>query len=139
MPEPTEPPPSAPAAGPHDDLWRLADRLFAAIETGDLDAIAELYDDDLRVWSNVDGRELDRDRALKLLRWLTTKLDARRYEIRRREALPDGFVQEHVLRGAAPDGSEIAMPACLVVTVRDGRFVRIHEYLDPSQVAALAS
>ena len=79
MPEPTEPPLSAAAAGPHDDLWRLADRLFAAIEIGDLDAIAELYDDDLRVWSNVDGCELDRDRALKLLRWLTTKLDARRY------------------------------------------------------------
>ena len=52
--------------------------------------------------------------------------------------LPDGFLQEHVLRGTAPDGSEIAMPACLVVTVRDGRFLRIHEYLDASQVAALS-
>jgi ketosteroid isomerase-like protein len=139
MPDHTATSPSAPSPGEHDELWALADRLFAAIEAGNLDAVAALYDDDLRVWSNVDGRELDRERALKLLRWLTTKLDDRRYEIRRREVLPDGFLQEHVLRGTAPDGSEIAMPACLVVTVRDGRFVRIHEYLDASQVAALGT
>ncbi len=42
------------------------------------------------------------------------------------------------LRGTAPDGTTIAMPACLIVTIRDGRIARIHEYLDPSAVTALS-
>ena len=129
----------APAEGATEDVWVLADQLCAAIEAGDIDAVESLYDDELRVWSNVDNREMDRRRALNVLRWLTSRLDNRRYHIRRREVLPDGFLQEHTLCGTAADGTEIAMPACLVVTLRDGRFVRIHEYLDASQIAPLSA
>ena len=128
-------PPST--TGTAEELWALADRLFAAIEAGDIDAVDGLYDEDVRVWSNTDPREMDVKRSLNVLRWLTSRLANRRYDIRRRELLPDGFLQEHTLRGTAPDGTEIAMPACLIVTVRDGKILRIHEYLDPSQVASL--
>jgi ketosteroid isomerase-like protein len=46
-------------------------------------------------------------------------------------------VQRHVLRGTAPDGTELAMAACIWVAVEDGRVVRMDEYLDPAGVAAL--
>ncbi len=72
------------------------------------------------------------ERSLRVLEWLCSRLDARRYEVTRRELIPGGFLQEHVLHGTAPDGSAVAMPACLVVTVADGRITRINEYLDPA-------
>jgi ketosteroid isomerase-like protein len=50
-----------------------------------------------------------------------------------------GFLQEHVLRGTAPGGQVVAMPACIIATVADGRITRIHEYLDPAGVAALTA
>ena len=77
-------------------------------------------------------------RSLRVLEWLCSKLSDRRYDVTRRDLIPGGFLQEHVLMGTAPDGSQVAMPACIVATVADGRITRINEYLDPAGVAALA-
>ncbi len=117
----------------------LADTMFRAIEEGDLDTLRSLYADDIVVWANFDDREQDLERSMKILGWMCAKLRDRRYEVKRREAIPGGFVQEHVLHGTAPDGTPVAMPACIIATVVDGRLTRIHEYLDPAGVAALAS
>jgi ketosteroid isomerase-like protein len=46
-------------------------------------------------------------------------------------------VQQHVLRGTAPDGTPLEVPAMMRVTVADGRITRLEEYLDTAQVAAL--
>jgi len=115
----------------------LADRLFAAIEAGDLDAVAECYDPAIVVWTNVDGRDQDMTRSLRVLGWLCSRLAERRYEVVRRDVIPGGFLQEHILHGTAPDGSAMAMPACIIATVADGRITRMHEYLDPAGAAAL--
>jgi ketosteroid isomerase-like protein len=42
-----------------------------------------------------------------------------------------------VLRGIAPDGSELRAPASLIVTVKDGTITRIDEYLGSAHVRAL--
>jgi len=73
------------------------------------------------------------------LEWRIRKLADRRYEVKRRDAIPGGFLQEHVLHGTAPDGSTVAMPACIVAKVADGRITRMHEYLDPVGVRALSA
>lgn len=117
----------------------LADQLFRSIERGDLSVVRSLYADDIVIWANFDDREQDAERSMRILEWMCSKLTHRQYEIRRRELIPGGFLQEHVLRGTAPDGSDIAMPACIVATVGDGVITRIHEYLDPAGVAALSS
>ena len=122
-----------------DDTLHLADRMFRAIEQGDLNALQDCYAPDIVVWANFDGKELDLAASLRLLGWLCAKLNDRRYDVTRRQVIDGGFLQEHVLRGTAPDGSTIAMPACIVATVVDGHITRIHEYLDPAGVAALAS
>ena len=121
------------------DTLALADRLFAAIEAGDLDAVSTCYADDVEVWANFDDRTLDKDGSLRAIGWLCAKLADRRYDVRRRELLPDGFVQEHRLCGIVPDGTEVSVPVCLVATVTGGRISRLNEYLDPAWAASLSS
>jgi uncharacterized protein len=121
-----------------DGVLNLADRVFRAIEDGDLDALRSCYAPTFVAWTNFDNRESDREQALNVVGWLCGKLSHRRYEVRRRVVIDDGFLQEHVLRGTAPDGTEIAMPACIVATVAEGLVTRMNEYLDPAGVAALA-
>lgn len=115
----------------------LADAMFAALEAGDLDGVEATWAPGFVTWTNISG-ESDRAATRKLLGWLTSKASGLHYDVVRRILLPDGFVQQHVLRTQAPDGTELAMPACVIATVVDGRIARIDEYLDPSQLAPLA-
>ena len=117
----------------------LADRLFAAIASNDLDALRnEIYAPDVVVWHNNDNHEQRIDENLKVLNWLSRKVTNRRYEEIRRQATDTGFVEQHVLRGTAPSGNELEIPACLVVTVTGDRISRIDEYIDSAALAAMA-
>lgn len=120
------------------DVLQIADRLFRAIEDGDLDTVRSLYAPDIVVWANFDNRDQTLDRSMKVLGWLCSTLRDRHYDVRRRDVIPGGFLQEHVLRGTAPDGSTIALSACIIATVADGLITGMHEYLDPTAVSALA-
>jgi ketosteroid isomerase-like protein len=45
-------------------------------------------------------------------------------------------VQQHVLRGTrALDGVRVALPACIVCAVKDGKITRLDEYFDSARVA----
>lgn len=121
-----------------DSPLTVADRLFAAITAGDVDAVRALYAPDAVVWHNTDGIAQSAEENLRVLGWVVRHLEARRYDEVRRAATDSGFVQQHVLRGSVR-GTPIAIPACIVATVRDGRITRIDEYLDSAHVAALAA
>jgi uncharacterized protein len=117
----------------------LADRLFAAIAANDLDALRnDVYAPDVVVWHNNDNHEQRIDENLKVLNWLSRKVTNRRYEEVRRQATDTGFVEQHVLRGTAPNGNELEIPACLVVTVTGDRISRIDEYIDSAALGAMA-
>lgn len=120
-----------------DDALEVGERLFAALSSGDLESYEHLMSPDARIWTNFDGREVDAATASRTVRWLIATVAGLRYDIVRREAIATGFVQQHVLRGHAPDGTELAMPACIWVTVAGGQVTRMEEYLDPAGVAAL--
>lgn len=123
---------------PADISLALAERLAAAIDANDLDALREeIYTPDVVVWHNDDQREQRVDENLKVLNWLHRKVGNKRYEAVVRHATPTGYVEQHVLRGTAPNGTELEIPACLVVTVTGGRISRIDEYLDSQAAAAL--
>ena len=122
-----------------DPVLGLADRLFVAIGEGDEETVGACLADDVVVWTNFDDREAGRAKVLPLLAWMHSSIGELRYDIVRRELLPDGFVQQHVLRGRGPDGEEIAMPACVVATVVDGRVARMAEYTDPTPLVAAFS
>jgi ketosteroid isomerase-like protein len=120
-----------------DEMDDLADRFFAAIERGDVDAVASCYAPHAVVWHNYDQVEEPRERNLKVLGWVSSNVAGLRYDDVRRAALDDGFIQQHVLRGTAPNGSPLEVPAMLRVFVADGQIERIDEYLDTAQVTAL--
>lgn len=112
----------------------LAARLAAAIEAGDLDAVRELYAPDIVVWANFDDTRRDLDAALRVLAWLVSSTTRRSYEIVRRIEFDGGVLQQHVLHGTTQAGNDFAMPACLVLSVADGRITAIDEYLDPAPI-----
>ena len=116
----------------------IAERLFTAIEAGDVDAVRDLYADDIVVWHNNDGTTQDKETNLRVLGWLTCHLRDLRYtEVVRRE-FPGGFVQQHVLRATTESGDALEVPACVVLAVSGDRVVRIDEYLDSAHLAPLA-
>jgi ketosteroid isomerase-like protein len=122
-----------------DDVDRIADSLFGAIEAGDLDAVAALYAPDIVVWLNTDGIARGRDANLRMLAWVIDNLSDRRYDEIRRHRTETGLVQQHVLRATSPAGRRVAVPACMVLTIEAGRITRIAEYLDSAHVAALTA
>jgi ketosteroid isomerase-like protein len=126
------------STSPADVSLALAERLAAAIEANDLDALRnDIYTPDVVVWHNDDQHEQRVDENLKVLNWLHRKVGNKRYEEVVRHATPAGYVEQHVLRGTAPDGTAFDIHACLVVTVSGGRIARIDEYLDSRAAAAL--
>jgi len=119
------------------DPLEVADRLFAAICSGDLAALRELYAPTLKVWHNFDRIEQSREENLRLLAWIVKNVAGLRYEGVRRERTESGFVQQHVLRGTPPGDAPLEVAACLVCQVEGGRITRIDEYLDSAALAPL--
>ena len=120
-----------------DEMLDLARRFVGAIERGDTDAVRACYPPDARIWHNNDGIEQTVDENMKVLGWMARTLPAREYVVSHLDALPDGFVQQHVLRATLPNGATWELPACVIVRVRDGQIVRLDEYLDSAHVARL--
>jgi ketosteroid isomerase-like protein len=117
--------------------FNLCERLFAAITAGDTETVRAIYAEDAVIWHNNDGLEQTPDENLRVLRWVIRNVKDLRYEEIRRHETPTGFVQQHVLRGMAPNGTALEIPACIVCTVKDGRITRLEEYLDSAHTAAL--
>lgn len=118
----------------------VANRLFGAIERGDLAGVEALWADDATVWHSGDAHDNDRCRALKVIRWFIGRTTTRRYEILDRQLFDGGFVQQHVLHADVAGGSSIALRVCIVIKVGpDGLITRIDEYFDPADMAPLTS
>jgi len=115
----------------------VAERLFAAIQSGDTATVSDIYDPDVKVWHNNDQVTQGRDDNLRVIGWLAKNIPDLRYEEIRRQALPNGFVQQHVLRGTAPNGKLLEVPACVICEVVDGHVTRLDEYLDSAHTAVL--
>lgn len=115
----------------------LADRFFTAIPKGDLETVRAIYAKDAAIWHNDDQATQSVEQNLRVLAWVTKNIRDLRYEEVRRHVTASGFVQQHVLRGIAPNGQPLEVPACILCTVRDGRITRLDEYLDSAQVAVL--
>jgi len=123
-----------------DQLNQIADRMFAAIERGDIAALAAMWSDDITVWRQGGGRERDKPRGLKVIEWFVDNTAERRYEVLDRQLFDGGFVQQHNVHAAGNDGTPLTFRACLVIKVgADGLITRIDEYLDPADLAALSN
>ena len=121
------------------EILSLAERFLGAIESGDAAVVRACYAPDALIWHNNDDVEQTVDRNMRTLDWFMRKLPDRHYRVLRREALKDGFLQQHVLEATLPDGTKWKMAACVVVKIRDGLIVRLDEYLDSAATAPLAA
>ncbi|BBY65659.1 nuclear transport factor 2 family protein [Mycolicibacterium helvum] len=122
----------------HDQIVDAADRLFAAIAAGDVEAVTALWSDDITVWHQGDERDNDKARAGKVIRWYVGATTDRRYEVLDRQVFEGGFVQQHILHCTTAGGEQLALRVCLVVKIGDdGLMRRIDEYLDPADLAPL--
>ena len=117
---------------------RLATELLAAITTTDVEALRRIYSPDVVIWHNFDQVEQTLEENLKVMFWMGKRLSGMEYGDIHRQPTPTGYVQQHILRGTAPDGTKLEMPACLVVTIKGERITRLDEYLDPAGAAALS-
>ncbi len=115
----------------------FARRFIGAIQSGDADTVRACYAPDAKIWHNNDGVEQSVEENMKVLGWFMRKLPDRKYRVIRLEALPDGFVQQHVLEATLPNGEKWAMDACVVVRMKDGKIVRLDEYIDSGKVDVL--
>ena len=115
----------------------FAKRFVDAIEAGDVEAVRACYAPDAKIWHNNDGLEQTVEQNLKGVVWFARNLPDRHYRVLRREALPDGFLQQHVLEATLPDGARWGLDACVIVRMKDGLITRLDEYLDSAQTAAL--
>lgn len=124
-----------------DEQYALIDRLFGAIPAGDIAAAASTYHPGIQVWHSHTNQAQGKDENLGVLSWMAVNVKNIRYEEVRRTPMESGkVVQEHVLRGTAPGGQELDIHACMVFTFApDGRFLRLEEYLDSTQIAPLMS
>ena len=119
------------------DALAVAERFFEAIEAGDVERIKAIYAPNAVIWHNNDQKEQTVDENLRVLDWVVRNLKNRHYRVKRRVAIPGGFLQQHVLEADTANGP-FSMPACIVVEVKDGRISRLDEYLDSGQTAVLA-
>lgn len=115
----------------------FAERFVGAIQSGDTATVRACYAPDAKLWHNSDGIEQTVDQNMKVLDWFIRTLPDRNYRVVRREPLPDGFLQQHVLEATLPDGSKWAMDACVVVKIENGLITRLDEYLDSARSAEL--
>jgi uncharacterized protein len=112
-------------------------RFFAALEAGDISTVRDIYAPDAVVWHNDDLFEQPVEENLKTLQGTVRAISGLRYDIVRRVATADGVLQQHVLRGRLPDGTEAELHAAMYLQVRDGHITRIEEYLDSARRSSL--
>jgi ketosteroid isomerase-like protein len=122
----------------NEPAMQTAEKLFRAIENGDIDAIRNIYTPETKIWNNNDGIAQSVEQNLAVLKWVVSNIENVKYTEVRRQPTLTGFVQQHVLRGRFKD-KDIALPACIVATVEDGHITRLDEYLDSAQTAVFAS
>jgi ketosteroid isomerase-like protein len=125
-------------AHPGYAVTSVADRLFSAIEAGDVDAVAAMWSDDVTVWHAGDKRRSEKARAMRVIEWFVSATADRHYDVLDRRFFDGGFVQQHVLHGTAREGTPYSLPVGIIIVVgRDGLITRIDEYLDPADLKPL--
>ncbi len=119
------------------EMAALAKRFFDCIERGDVDGLIACYAADAEIWHNTDGQVQGPEENRATLTGLVRYFADRFYDERRLDVFADGFVQQHVLRATrVRDGAKVALAACIVCRVKDGRITRLDEYFDSAAVAA---
>jgi ketosteroid isomerase-like protein len=114
-----------------DHIDALADRLFGALERGDLPAYLACYNPDARIWHSRDEADTDLAQNEEAEHIFFARVANRRFEVLERHIFDRGFVQEHLVHGVLEDGSVMRLPVLFIAHLdEEGRFLRVSEYLN---------
>lgn len=122
---------------PSNDAMAVADRFMAALNIADADGVRACYAPDARIWHNFDNKLQPVEDNIKSMHWMHSRLNNLNYDVQVRVALPDGFLQEHILRGTLHNGEPFALHACAICKVENGRITELREYLDTAEAKPL--
>ncbi len=122
-----------------NDVLAVAERFIVALNEADVDTVRDVYSEDARIWHNFSDELQPVEVNIKTMLWLHKKLSNVNYDVQRRETIPGGFVQQHILRGTLVSGEEFAMPACVICKVDNGHITSLEEYLDKAHTEPLMS
>ena len=115
---------------------RLCHALLDAIERSDIAAVDACYAPDMTMWFNVTGQESSREENLNALTAGKGLHRRRTYNDRQINTFDDGFVAQYTCHVVAHNGARVALSACLVAEVHDGKIVKLFEYLDSGKFGA---
>jgi ketosteroid isomerase-like protein len=114
---------------------RLCHALFDALEQGDIAALAACYAPNMTMWFNGTGQESSRADNLSALVKGKDLHRRRLYNDRVVNTFDDGFVAQYTCNVVTHKGAHVALSACLVAEVHDGKIVKLFEYLDTGKFA----
>ncbi len=114
----------------------LAQQFFAASAAGNTEAMAALCAPDIVVRQN-GGEPLGLKALLRFAAAVKAAAPDFRYENPGRYDMGEGFVEEHSVRGTAPDGTTFTIAVCVVATVSNGKISSMNEYLDTAAARPL--
>lgn len=114
-------------------MLAIAKQLFDAVEANDIEALQQLYTDDVAVWHNYDDAAQSKAQNLQTLGSIPDRYDTFTYDEVREQALPDGFLRQHVIV-AGRGGKTARVPAIMRVYVDGAQISRIEEYFDYGQL-----
>jgi hypothetical protein len=107
-----------------------ADRLFTAVENGNVEELREIFVPDAWIWHNTDNRAISVEQSIRSIQGILGASTAYRYTEIKRQPTPDGFVQQHVLLITLKSGQKVVDRACCVCSVKDGRIGHMDAYHD---------
>lgn len=122
----------------NDAALEAGRRLFETVEHGDLEDLHQIFTPGALVWHNTDDAFTDVVMTIRNLDAIRTSAVEFRYEDIRRSPTPEGFVQQHTLIVAMPDGRSIRDMCCCICTVADGRIARMDAYHDSAATGVMA-
>jgi len=109
---------------------RLCHTLLDAIEQADLATVEQCYAPDMTMWANISGKPSTRDENLAALAAGHGLHRRRTYDDRIVNTFDDGFVAQYTTTVVTHGGARVALSACLVAEVRDGKITKLFDYLD---------
>lgn len=116
---------------------KVAEAITAAFARRDINGFLQVYAPEISVWHNNDRKTQNYGENSAILGGFMNLFASLEYTDIRRTYVDEGIIQQHVVVGTLPDGRRFEMPACLILTIRDGRIVHIDEYLDPAPFYAM--
>lgn len=118
---------------------RIAHEIERSVIAADVEIFRAVYAPDAVVYSALADAEMDVDASLQMLQAVLGVSERLWYEDIRITDTATGYVDQHHACLKLRDGTDVRIPAVMVVTVHDGLVTRLDEYLEGAAAAPVGA